>query len=151
MDDDLRAVTDRLAIGELLAVYCTALDQRDWARLHDVFAPEATCDYGSLGSPQGVAEIIRLISSTLQALDATQHLIGNVTVSVDGDEATAGCYLISQHVRAGTAGGEHYMIGGRYADRLVRTPQGWRITSRTLHRMWTSGNREVVQRPAAAT
>ena len=39
------------------------------------------------------------------------------------------------------------MIGGSYADRLVRTVDGWRIEHRTLHRMWTSGNRDVVQRP----
>lgn len=147
MDPQVQALADRLAIGDLLAGYCAALDSRDWEHLREVFAPDAVCDYGSLGSPEGVEAITALISGTLRTLDATQHLIGNVTVSVDGDEASAGCYLISEHVRAGTPGGEHYTIGGRYADRLVRTPDGWRIASRTLHRMWTSGNREVVQRP----
>jgi hypothetical protein len=147
VDEQVQALADRLAIAELLADYCTALDSRDWDGLRRFFAPGAGCDYGSLGSPRGVDAIIALISGTLRTLDATQHLIGNVTAAVDGDEATAGCYLISEHVRTGTPGGEHYTIGGRYADRLVRTPEGWRVTSRTLHRMWTAGNREVVQRP----
>jgi hypothetical protein len=75
--------------------------------------------------------------------------VGNVVVAVDGDEATADCYLISQHIRQGTPGGDHYLLGGRYSDRVVRTPAGWRIAHRTLHRMWTTGNRDVVRRPGA--
>ena len=58
-------------------------------------------------------------------------------------EATADCYLISQHIR----GADHYFLGGRYHDRLVRTPDGWRIAHRTLQKMWTEGSRDVVRRP----
>lgn len=150
MPDDLRDLRDRIEIGELLARYATALDERGWDLLGDVFLPDATCDFGALGRPRGVAEITALVRDTIGDLDATQHLIGNVVVRVDGDEATADCYLISQHVRAGTPGGEHYLLGGRYADRVVRTPAGWRIAHRTLHRMWTTGNRDVVRRPGQA-
>jgi SnoaL-like domain len=74
-------------------------------------------------------------------------LVGNIVVDVRGDEATAYCYLISQHIRQDTPGGDHYLLGGRYTDHVVRTPDGWRIAHRTMHRMWASGNREVVQRP----
>ncbi len=143
----LRELEDRAQIGDVLARYSTALDTRDWDALQTVFTTDAECDYGALGSPRGVTEIAGLISATIGSLDATQHLIGNVIVAVDGDAATADCYLISQHLRAGTPGGDHYLLGGRYRDELVRTPEGWRIRSRTLHRMWTTGNRDVVQRP----
>ena len=149
MPDDLQVLSDKIGIGELLARYSTALDTRDWALLAEVFLPDAECDYGSLGNPRGVDEITALVRGTIGDLDATQHLVGNVVVSVRGDEATADCYLISQHIRHGTPGGDHYLLGGRYADRLVRTEAGWRIAHRTLHRMWTSGNRDVVRRPGA--
>jgi 3-phenylpropionate/cinnamic acid dioxygenase small subunit len=145
--DVLQQLLDRAEITDLLARYSTALDARQWDLLGEVFTPDAVCDYGSLGTPQGVAAITALISGTIADLDATQHLVGNVVVSVDGDEATADCYLISQHIRQGTPGGDHYFLGGRYRDRVVRTPAGWRIAHRTLHRMWTSGNRDVVRRP----
>ena len=148
MPDALRELLDRTEIGELLARYSTALDSRQWDLLGEVFLADAACDYGSLGSPQGLAEITGLIRGTIGDLDATQHLVGNVVVTVDGDAATADCYLISQHIRRDTPGGDHYLLGGRYSDRLVRTPAGWRIAHRTLHRMWASGNRDVVQRPA---
>ena len=143
----MQELVDKSQIGDLLAQYSTALDTRDWDALGQVFTADASCDYGSLGSPRGVDEITSLVRSTLSGLDATQHLIGNVTVQTDGDQATADCYLIAQHIRTGAPGGDHYLIGGRYSDRLVRTPQGWRISHRTLHRMWTTGNRGVIHRP----
>jgi len=146
-DATLEEVRDRLEIGELLARYSTALDDRRWDLLAEVFTPDAECDYGALGRPRGVEEITSLIRGTIGDLDATQHLVGNVVVAVDGDAGTADCYLISQHIRAGAPGGEHYLLGGRYSDRVVRTPDGWRIAHRTLHRMWTTGNRDVVRRP----
>lgn len=149
MPDALQVLQDRIEIGELLARYSTALDSREWAQLAEVFLPDAECDYGALGNPRGIEEITALISGTIGDLDATQHLVGNVVVAVDGDEATADCYLISQHIRQGTPGGAHYLLGGRYSDRVVRTPAGWRIAHRTLHRMWTTGNRDVVRRPGA--
>ena len=147
MSDPLQQLLDRLEIHDLLARYCTALDTRDWERLGEVFTPDGVYEYGTLGSPQGVAAVIAAIRGTIGDLDATQHLVGNLVVDVRGDEATADCYLISQHIRRDTPGGDHYFLGGRYHDRLVRTPGGWRIAHRTLHKMWTSGNRDVVRRP----
>ena len=144
---DVAELIDRVAVSDLLAAYCSALDAQDWARLREVFVPDAECDYGTLGNPKGADAIVSLVSSTLTGLDATQHLVGNVVVRLNGDRASADCYLISQHVRTGTPGGDHYLLGGRYEDRLVRTPEGWRIAFRRLHRMWVMGNREVVQRP----
>jgi 3-phenylpropionate/cinnamic acid dioxygenase small subunit len=149
MPDALQALQDRIEIGELLARYSTALDGRDWDLLSEVFLPDAECDYGTLGTPRGVEEITSLVRGTIGDLDATQHLVGNVVVTVRGDEATADCYLISQHIRRGTPGGDHYLLGGRYSDRVVRTAAGWRIAHRTLHRLWTTGNRDVVRRPGA--
>ena len=78
--------------------------------------------------------------------DTTQHLLGNITVEVAGATARSICYFQAQHVRAGTPGGELYIIAGRYADSLERTPQGWRIAERVQTYMWRDGNRAVVAR-----
>jgi len=86
------------------------------------------------------------VSRTLEPLDASQHLLGNTVVDVDGDDATSICYFQAQHVRAGTPGGDTYFIAGSYADRLVRTPQGWRIAERVQAYLWRDGNRAVVAR-----
>ena len=74
----------------------------------------------------------------LTPLSATQHLISNVVVRLDGDRAESSCYLQAQHVKTGTAGGDNFIIAGRYDDQLVRTPDGWRIRERRLQAMWTA-------------
>ena len=50
----------------------------------------------------------------------------------------------------GTEGGDNYIIAGRYDDRVVRTPDGWRIAHRVLTVDWTEGNPAVV-RPTRST
>lgn len=143
--DEMNA--DEKAIIDLTIAYTWALDTKQFDELRDVFTPDAT------GMLHGVAcadadAIIARISGALIPLDVTQHLIGNHQVRIDGDTATCRCQLHSQHLRRGTEGGETYVIGGTYDDRLVRTADGWRISHRTMAESWHSGNRAVV-RPTA--
>jgi SnoaL-like domain len=79
-------------------------------------------------------------------MSASQHLISNVVVRLDGDRAESSCYLQAQHVRTGTAGGDNFIIAGRYDDQLVRGPDGWRIRERRLAVLWTDGNPAVAGR-----
>jgi 3-phenylpropionate/cinnamic acid dioxygenase small subunit len=146
MTDELGVLEAKLEIGELVFRYGYALDSRDWDKLRTCFLPDVVGYYG--GDPlRGYEAIEDLCRTTLEPLSASQHLIGNVVVTVDGDGATSSCYLHAQHVRPGTEGGEQFIFAGRYLDRLVRTGEGWRIAERTLEAMWTSGNAAVIARP----
>jgi SnoaL-like domain len=138
-------IEDRLGIVDVAVAYCEALDRRRFDDLHDVFLPDARVDYGT-SVCEGVEAVIDKVRTSIAHLDVTQHLVANHRVALDGDAATHSCYLHAQHVRKGTPGGELYVIAGRYDDRLVRTPAGWRIAERVLTRLWTDGNREVVRR-----
>lgn len=140
--------TDRLAdrqeITDVLYRYAWALDHHDWELLRSCFTADAVADFLELGGVnEGIDAIVALISGVLSGLDASQHLIGNPLASIDGDTATATCYLQAQHVFTGAPGGDHFLVGGTYADRLVRTPDGWRIQHRTLHATWSDGNPDV--------
>jgi len=64
----------------------------------------------------------------------------------DDGTVTGRCYLHAQHILAGVAGGDQYIVAGRYEDRYVHTDEGWRIAERELVVMWTAGNRDVVRR-----
>ncbi len=142
---DLQAISDRIEIEELLVRYSRALDFRDFAALETLFTADATFDAGSLGCPTGAAGIRAMIEGTLTGLDATQHLLGKSLIELKGDEAEVRTYLISQHIREATEGPiKHYFLGGEYADRVVRTPEGWRIAYRRLDRMWKQGDRAVI-------
>ena len=135
-EDLVKAVTIR---------YCWALDTRQFHELSEVFTPDAVGDYGSLGTFHGAEEIATFVEKVLTRLDASQHLVTNHEVVIDGETATCRCQLQAQHVRNAAEGGTTYLIGGYYEDELVDTKAGWRIRRRSLRRTWADGNPEVVR------
>jgi 3-phenylpropionate/cinnamic acid dioxygenase small subunit len=142
---DLNQLNDRVEIEELLVRYSRAIDSRDFDALEALFTSDATFDGGGLGCPTGASEIRAMIEGTLTGLDATQHLVGKSIIELDGDSAEVRTYLISQHIRESAPGPvKHYFLGGEYADRVVRTPEGWRIAYRRLDRLWKQGDRAVI-------
>jgi hypothetical protein len=108
-----------------------------------VFAVDATATLHHVEC-NGVEAIIERIAGAITRLDATQHLVGNHQVRVDGDTATCRTQLQSQHVKRGTEGGDNFIIGGFYIDQMRRTAEGWRITHRLMEETWREGNRAVV-------
>lgn len=143
--DVLQQLVDQKSIADLLVSYTAALDTRDWQRLERCFTRDPVFVHPG-GRLEGFAAILARTSAALEPLDATQHLLGNVVVEVDGDAGRATSYFQAQHVRAGTPGGDTYLIAGSYADTLARTPAGWRIAERTQTCLWRDGNRAVIVR-----
>jgi 3-phenylpropionate/cinnamic acid dioxygenase small subunit len=141
---DLDELLDKQAITETCYRYGIALDSRDWAKLRTCFTEDAKAIYRGLEPCQNYQDIEDRCRAVLEPLTASQHLIGNVTVELEGDEAACVSYLQAQHVKAGTPGGDNYIIAGRYDDRLVRTADGWRMSERRLEILWTDGNPAVV-------
>lgn len=137
----LQHLTDRAAIVDVAVAYATALDTKDWAALGPLFTPDATWAYGSAEQLTGSDAIVARLAQTLQPLHITQHLHGNHAVTLRGDEAEHTCYVHAQHVGRD---GEKFLGAGRYADRLRRTPDGWRFTQRLLTAMWSDGNPTVL-------
>ncbi len=138
---------DRQSIIELTIAYCWAIDSRDFEALRSVFLPDATARLGD--ERDGIESIIARIDSALTPLDASQHIVSNHQVVIDGDSATSRCYFQAQHVRRAAEGSPNYIVAGRYQDRCVRTAAGWRIVRRDLIVDWTDGNVRVV-RPQTA-
>lgn len=149
-DGRLQELADRRDIDDVLFTYAHALDAHEWDRLQEVFTPDAVADFLELGGVnEGLQAITDLVAGALGGLDSSQHLIGCPLAVVDGDTATATCYLQAQHVFNGAEGGDQYLVGGTYVDQLVRTSAGWRINHRTLHATWAAGNPDVFAAGAA--
>jgi len=145
MDTALAELLDKQEIAELCAKYAYALDQKDWSALRGCFT-DAPVFVHPGGRIEGIDGIVNRTRGALEPLDASQHLLGNIVVDVDGDTARSICYFQAQHLRTGTPGGDTYIIAGSYSDTLTRTPQGWRITERVQAYSWRDGNRAVVAR-----
>lgn len=135
-----------LRIAEICHTYALGVDERDWPAVRRCFTPSATADYLDRPRCDGFEAIEAFLRRAVGALDATHHLIGNVTVRVDGELATSNCYLHAQHVRRGTPGGDLFTIGGVYRDTLILGADGWRISHRELRATWSAGNPAVLGR-----
>lgn len=138
-------MSDRDDIIDLAVRYTWALDTKNLDDLRNVFLPDATASLRGVECT-GVDAIISRIGGAVLRLDATQHLVGNHQVTIDGDTGTHRCHLQSQHVRRGADGGDNFIVGGFYEDRVVRTGNGWRIAHRLMQQTWSEGNPEVVRR-----
>jgi hypothetical protein len=92
---------DRQEIEAVLFRYAQSLDTKQYARLTEVFTPEATAHYIGMAECKGLASIIGLVSGVLDQCGNTQHLLGNVRIDVQGDKATSSCYLQAIHVGVG--------------------------------------------------
>lgn len=142
---ELLSDADEAAIIRLTHDYCWALDTGDYEALRQVFTPDCTARLG--GNQSNVDEVIARVGAALGPLDDSQHMVSTHQIRRWADGSVTGrCYLHAQHIRAGVAGGDQYIVAGRYEDRYVRTDEGWRIAERELVVMWTAGNRDVVRR-----
>jgi hypothetical protein len=139
----IQTVMDRLEIYDLQTRYSMAIDAGCYDDLDDLFLPDVVADYGALGELRGVEAVKDACRDALEPLTVAQHVNANHWADLDGDTARAGCYFRVHQHREGTPGGEHFAMGGRYDDDVVRTPDGWRIARRTLRVLWAEGNPEV--------
>jgi hypothetical protein len=132
---DAQLVSDRIEIDDLLTLYAHAIDTRAWDLLDRVFTQDATVDYSTVGGTSGgYPEVKAWLEQMLASFEGYQHFITNRAVTVDGDTATARSYLLNP---TSIGGGALMFVGGFYNDRLVRTPDGWRIAHRELESSWS--------------
>lgn len=144
-DGAVRWLLDRAAIEDVVVRCAIAQDSHDWDGVADCF--EATAVYiHPAGRIDGVQEIVGRSRAALGALDASQHLIGSIQITIDGDSATAMSYFHAQHVRAAAVGGDLFVISGTYSDRLTRRDGTWRIAERRQTYTSRSGNPAVIVR-----
>jgi hypothetical protein len=148
---------DRWEIQDILVRYCLGLDRRDFDMLASIMIADAVADYGAGDGTvdmvvHGRAEILKLLRVAVAQWDRTHHLCGAALVEATPGGAHAQCYVQAQHMRDGTPNGDWYIRASVYMNDMVRTPDGWRIARRAIHRDTVAkwGNPEVVNTLYAA-
>lgn len=122
----------RREIEALLFRYASALDNRDWQALSDVFSPEAVANYEGIGVFNGRPAVTGIVADFLGKCGSTQHMITNVRIDLDGEKANSRCYLQAVHAGKGRYAGQTMTVWGEYRDRLELHLEGWRIVHRSL-------------------
>ena len=126
----LEEISDRLEIQQLLVEYSTAIDQRRFDDLDRVFTPDAYIDYRAMGGIDGhFLEVKAWLAQVLPNFPAYAHMLGNFDVRIDGATASSRTICFNPMVLGGDQNQILY-CGLWYEDEFIRTPEGWRMSSR---------------------
>jgi hypothetical protein len=150
-------IDDRLNVAETVYRYAYGVDTRDFALYRSIFADRVAFDFTSFqgGEPavMDADEWVVGVRHLFVRLAATQHIMTNPLVSVDGDAARCRMYVQAHHVYDAEDAESWYTIGGFYDDTLVRSadgPLGWLLTGVTLTVLWRRGDPQIMARAASA-
>jgi uncharacterized protein (TIGR02246 family) len=127
-------IADRIALRELVERYARIPDDRDYALVDQVFAPDATLV--GPGFELSGRDAIRAAMRAIERYSATLHCVHNHLVEIRGDDAEGEAYCVANHLHE--VEGRPYKLdwGIRYQDRYHREPEGWRILRRELRIVW---------------
>lgn len=132
---------DRAEITEAMYRYARATDWNEPERHRTVFVEDCVFATPHSGDMHGIDAVVAWMESVLPRFDATQHLIGNISIEFAGpDEATAVSYVRAWHRYVEDR--PDLVLWGEYHDRWVRTPQGWRIAERRVRSAGIDGARD---------
>ncbi|WP_406865013.1 nuclear transport factor 2 family protein [Streptomyces sp. HUAS MG47] len=139
---------DRYDIIETCTLMMWSVDTRDWAALPGLLGDKVVHDFTSIygGEPQHLtaAEVTATWSELIGVFDATQHLLGNHLVTVDGDRGTLTASFQTSHRLANPYGSPQWTFYGAYRFGLARTADGWKIDEIVMTAGWGEGNKDIL-------
>jgi hypothetical protein len=134
-------ISDRLEIQELMVRYARAIDTQDYDLLDTCFVPDAHVDYTASGGTKGpYPEVRAWLEKALAPFATMMHMVGNTTLTLDGDKANSRTYVINPMGFPNPDGTLHmFTVGAHYVDKLVRTGDGWRLAERIEEAVYMDG------------
>ena len=135
-------MTDLEAIQQTINTYSLSASRSDWDRAIATFTPDATWELA--GSPlrmKGHAEMRTGFPHAVSATQFVAQLNAPAVISINGDHATA--ESVVREAGKVKNSDEWFDVLGIYEDRLVRTPQGWRFTSRSFKLIGTTNENSI--------
>lgn len=118
---------DLAEIHQLYSAYCHAADRGQGERFGSCFTPDGRLVTNS-GEFVGRARIAEFGVAVPKILPGVRHVLSNIYVEGEGDQAAGSAYLISMS----TATGPKMVISGQYDDRLARVDGRWLLAERIV-------------------
>lgn len=120
---------DQAQIQTLVNRFANSFDLKDWLALEDCLCDSLHTDYSDLrGTPPETIDKQRFVQLRRTALDAlaTQHVMGNHDITVDGDTArvTVSCVIFRKN-----AAGERLNTHCIYFFEVRRDDTRWKISA----------------------
>ena len=146
---------DKLAVAECMYRYAAGVDTRDWAMYRSLFADEVEIDFSSYGPglpPVTMAadDWVAGLKPLFGGLAATQHMMSNPLVELEGDSAQITMYMRAHHVFDPNDPESYYTVGGYYRNQLVSDRGHWKLVRVRLTVTWRLGHPEIMEAARAA-
>ena len=133
---DLSMVIDRFEIERAIYSVGRCLDERDFDGLRDLFTDDASVSTPG-GEVRGHDALVAQARTRHSNDEGIHHLITNLLIDQDGDEAAVRANLLVTFAKAGVGDPSPFVLGEVYRFDLKRTPVGWRITRLTSTPVWS--------------
>lgn len=121
---------DVIEIGQLLARYAVGMTKDDVDAVMAVFTADGT--YRAFGDVYTLADFPTLVAAAPKGM----FMVGPPALELDGDTGTGEQPLCFVEQRT------HDMRIGWYSDTYRRTPEGWRLRTRSMTFLRKSGARD---------
>lgn len=126
------ALANLLAKDQILKAvhaYIAGQDRLDPALQRSAFHDDAYVDCGVFAG--GPDEYVAFAQKALASqYEASHHLLGQVTIEVEGKHASGEVYFIAWHRQGSGAEAMDVLISGRYIDEYEDRGTGWKIAAR---------------------
>jgi hypothetical protein len=118
---------DRLALTELVATYCTALDLGRWEEFRSLFTEDCRLDLGeAMGLFEGSAGVRRFTDTMAGMGLFMRHYVTNLVLRGDGTQVRGESYVLAITGPPGAS----TQTTGRYEDEFVKVGGRWLIRIR---------------------
>tara|TARA_R110002049_G_scaffold156512_12_gene321572 strand:+ start:3073 stop:3588 length:516 start_codon:yes stop_codon:yes gene_type:complete len=129
MSNTIESLIAKQDITELIYRYMRGLDRWDDDLLRSLFTDDAWCEYGFMNGPANA--FIDFALGALSKHTANQHMVGNILLEIEGDEAFGEVYFNAYHKVKTDNGVEDLIIAGRYLDRYEQRDGVWKFAYRS--------------------
>jgi hypothetical protein len=127
---------DRAAIRDVVLRYCRGVDRLDMDLVRSAYHPGGIDHH--TGFSGTVEEYVAWVSTALQRLDGTMHIVGNQLVELSGDVAVSETYGTAVHWGSPAEESRtNFTSGFRYVDLMTFEDGHWAIRERWAVREWT--------------
>lgn len=124
LEQRIKRLEDLEEIRGLRMRYHYCVNEHIYAQAAEIHTEDAFVSFGKLAEARGKAEIAALYERLENNVTLIRQFPCQPIVTLDGDRASAVCYLDARYAQQGTS----IIAAVTYFDQYVRTPEGWRMS-----------------------
>lgn len=136
MQEKLQELLDKQEITEVIYLHARSLDRMDGDLMKSTYWEDAIEEHQDPIYPDlffyndNAHAFVALAMEGFKALKTTQHRISNIVIEVNGNTATAECYVWAYHVHEEDGVDKEGILGGRHYYKFERRNNQWKIAHR---------------------